>query len=105
LKLEGFQYATSLDQNVGYYHIELSPHAKQLCTIVFYWVNLNSNTYQWAYVIAQKCFQDKMSCLMDDLEYVQSYIDDPLIITKGTYLEHVQKLATVLTRLQLAGLK
>ena len=28
LKLEGFQYATSLDLNMGYYHIELSPDAK-----------------------------------------------------------------------------
>jgi Reverse transcriptase (RNA-dependent DNA polymerase) len=50
-------------------------------------------------------FQDKMSCLMGDLEYVRAYIDDLLTITKGTYLEHLQKLATVLTRLQQAGLK
>jgi Reverse transcriptase (RNA-dependent DNA polymerase) len=50
-------------------------------------------------------FQEKMSCLMGDLEYVRAYIDDLLIITKGTYLEHPQKLATVLTRLQQAGLK
>ena len=28
LKLEGFQYATSLDLNMGYYHIELSPDSK-----------------------------------------------------------------------------
>jgi hypothetical protein len=34
LKLAGFQYATSLDLNMGYYHIELSPDSKQLCTIV-----------------------------------------------------------------------
>jgi hypothetical protein len=34
LQLEGFQYATSLDLNMGYYHIELSPDAKKLCTIV-----------------------------------------------------------------------
>jgi hypothetical protein len=34
LKLEGFKYATSLDLNMGYYHIELSPHSKRLCTIV-----------------------------------------------------------------------
>jgi hypothetical protein len=27
LKLEGFRYATSLDLNMGYYHIELSPHS------------------------------------------------------------------------------
>ncbi len=37
LKLEGFQYGTSLDLNMGYYHIELSPHSKQLCTIVLPW--------------------------------------------------------------------
>jgi hypothetical protein len=34
LKLEGFQFATSLDLNMGYYHIELDPDAKKLCTIV-----------------------------------------------------------------------
>ena len=28
LKLEGFQYGTSLDLNMGYYHIELSPTSK-----------------------------------------------------------------------------
>ena len=27
LKLEGFKYATSLDLNMGYYHIELTPFA------------------------------------------------------------------------------
>ena len=34
LKLEGFKFATSLDLNMGYYHIELSPASKRLCTIV-----------------------------------------------------------------------
>jgi Reverse transcriptase (RNA-dependent DNA polymerase) len=42
---------------------------------------------------------------MADLEYVQAYIDDLLITTIGTKLEHLQKLAIVLTRLQQAGLK
>ena len=37
LKLEGFQYATSLDLNMGYYHIELSPFSRELCTIVLPW--------------------------------------------------------------------
>jgi hypothetical protein len=34
LNLEGFQYTTSLDLNMGYYHIELSPDSKKLCTLV-----------------------------------------------------------------------
>jgi hypothetical protein len=33
LKLEGFQYATSLDLNMGYYHIELNLLAQEMCTI------------------------------------------------------------------------
>ena len=33
LKLEGFMYATALDLNMGYYHLELSPDTK-ICTIV-----------------------------------------------------------------------
>ena len=37
LKLEGFKYATSLDLNMGYYHIELSPDSRKLCTIVLPW--------------------------------------------------------------------
>ncbi len=37
LKLEGFQYGTSLDLNMWYYHIKLNPDAKKLCTIVLPW--------------------------------------------------------------------
>ena len=38
-KLEGFKYGTSLYLNMGYYHIELDPKAKELCTIVPPWGN------------------------------------------------------------------
>ena len=37
LKLEGFQHATSLNLNLGYYHIELMPFSKQLCPIIMPW--------------------------------------------------------------------
>ena len=33
-QLEGFQYATSLDLNMGYYHIVLSDRSAGMCTIV-----------------------------------------------------------------------
>jgi hypothetical protein len=36
-KMEGFQYATSLDFNMGYYHIALTPTAARYCTVVFPW--------------------------------------------------------------------
>ena len=37
LKLEGFMFASSLDLNMGYYHIVLSPSSRKLCTIVLPW--------------------------------------------------------------------
>ena len=37
LNLEDFTFASSLDLNLGYYNIELSTGAKQLCTIVLTW--------------------------------------------------------------------
>ena len=35
LELKGFEYGTSLDLNMGYYHIELHPDSRKYCTIVF----------------------------------------------------------------------
>ena len=32
-KLEGFQWATSLDLNMGYYHISLTANASKMCTV------------------------------------------------------------------------
>ena len=34
LKLEGFQYALSLDLKMGYYHIQISKNSSNLCTII-----------------------------------------------------------------------
>ena len=50
-------------------------------------------------------FQEKMSELVQDLEYVRAYIDDLLIITKGNWFDHLNKLDVVLHCLKQAGLK
>ncbi len=50
-------------------------------------------------------FQAQMMDLMASLEYVQEYIDDLLIITRGALDDHLLKMETVLTRLCNAGLK
>ena len=105
LKLEGFQFATSLDLNMGYYHIELSPESKKLCTIVLPWGKYEYQRLPMGLCNSPDIFQEKMNTLMGDLEYVRAYIDDLLILTKGTFLDHLQKLSEVFLRLQQAGLK
>ena len=49
-------------------------------------------------------FQAQMMDLMASLEFVQTYIDDLLIITRGTLDDHLEKMETVLTRLHDAKL-
>ena len=59
LKLEGFKYATSLDINMGYYHIELDSKSKQLCTIVLPWVKYEYQKLPMVYVMVQTYFRKK----------------------------------------------
>ncbi len=49
-------------------------------------------------------FQAKMSELMESLEFVRTYLDDLLCISKGSLEDHLNKLRRVLIRLQDAGL-
>jgi Reverse transcriptase (RNA-dependent DNA polymerase) len=105
LQLEGFQYATSLDLNMGYYHIELNADAKNLCTIV---LPFGKFEYQWlpmGLCNSPDVFQEKMYNLMINLEYVRAYIDDLLVTTKGSFEDHLDKLKAVLIKLEQAGLK
>ena len=50
-------------------------------------------------------FQERMSALFADLEYVRAYIDDLLCITTSTWDDHINKLDKIFERLQDAGLK
>jgi hypothetical protein len=91
--------------NMGYYHIELSPHSKRLCTIVLPWGKYEYQRLPMGLCNSPDIFQEKMSNLMIGLEYVRTYIDDLLVITHGSFEDHLQKLGTVLNRLRTAGLK
>ncbi len=50
-------------------------------------------------------FQRKMSELMKTLEYVRSYLDDLLCISKLSLEDHLEKLEEVLRQLCDTGLK
>ena len=105
LKLEGFKYATSLDLNMGYYHVELSPDSKRLCTIVFPFGKYEYQRLPMGLCNSPDIFQERMSELFADLEYVRAYIDDLLCLTTSTWEDHLNKLDQILERLKDAGLK
>ena len=104
-KLEGFQYATSLDLNMGYYHILLTPNSARLCTIVLPWGKYEYVRLPMGLCNSPDIFQEKMSDLMNGLEFARAYIDDLLVVTQGDFNLHLEHLEKVFTRLGEAGLK
>jgi hypothetical protein len=80
-EFEEFAYANSLDLNVGYYTIKLNSDAQKLCTIV-----TNFGMYQYLRLpmgisCSPDIFQEKMSDLMQDLNFVRTYLDELLVIS------------------------
>ena len=55
--------------------------------------------------ISADVFQREMSKLFEDLSYVLVYIDDLLIVTKGSYEDHLEKLKETFRRLKLKGVQ
>ena len=90
---------------MGYYHIELDPFAQEVCTIVFPWGKYSYNRLPMGIACAPDIFQNEMATLMEELEFVRVYLDDLLVITKGSFEDHLEKLDAVLAKLMKAGLK
>ena len=104
-EMEGFTFATALDLNMGYYTIRLDPDASKICTIIFPWGKYSYLRLPMGVAGSPDIFQSKMSELMATLEFVRTYLDDLLCITKDDLEDHLAKLKLVLQRLQDANLK
>jgi len=104
-ELEGFQYATQLDLNMGYYTIRLDPDASKICTIVLPWGKYSYKRLPMGISGSPDIFQEKMSSLMATLEFVRTYLDDLLVISKDDFNDHLDKVKEVLKRLRQANLR
>jgi dihydroorotate dehydrogenase len=105
--IEGFTFASALDLNMCYYHIKLDADAQKICTILFPW-NMGKYKYKrlpMGIKIAPDVFQNVMSKLVQDMEYVKTYLDDLSILTNSRFKDHLLKLETVLARLSSAGMR
>ena len=84
-ELEGFTFATALDLNMGYHTIRLDPDASEICTIIFPWGKYSYLRLPMGIAGSPGIFQAKMSELMVALEYIPTYLDDLLCITRLTW--------------------
>ena len=76
-----FQYYTSLNLNMSYYHIRLIKEASNLCTIILPWV-----------CDFPDIFQEKTNGIFNGIEFISTNIHDLLTITKGDWYYHSNKL-------------
>jgi hypothetical protein len=103
--MEGFTFASSLDLNMGYYHIKLDSDtdAQKLCTIVFPWGKYKYKRLPMGIKIALFLMFFKMSCQtlskIWNMLRQPSYLDDLLILTNSSFKYHLLKLQMVLARL------
>ena len=65
-KLEGFTYATTIDLNMGYYHIRLDPQAQDICTLILPGGKYKYQRLPMGLNGAPDIFQDRMSELVYD---------------------------------------
>ena len=104
-ELEGFTFATAIDLNMGYWTIRLDPDAQKICTIILPWGKYSYMRLPMGVAGSPDIFQEKMSDLMCALEFVRTYLDDLLVITKGTFDDHLVKVKAVLKQLREAKLR
>jgi hypothetical protein len=104
-ELEGFTFAMALDLNMGYYTIRMDPDASRICTNIFLWGKYSYKRLQIGIAGSPGIFQSKMSELMEDLEYVQTCLDNLLCISRSSLEDHLKKLKEELRHLCNAGLK
>ncbi len=103
-EIEGFSYATALDLNMGYYMIRLDPDVSRICTIIFPWGKYSYKRLPMGIAGSPDIFQEKMSELMESLEFARAFLDNLLCISKLSLEDHLDKLEVVLGQLHDAGL-
>ena len=90
---------------MGYHHIELSPGAKQLCTIVLHWGKYEYQKLPMGVCNSPSIFQENISVLLEGFNMVCAYIDYMLVLNNNDFMDHLKPLYRVLQRLVEAGLK
>ena len=92
LNLDGFQYTTSLNLNMGYYHIPLSNQDSNLCTIILLWGKYKYKRLPMGICNPPDIFQEKINYMFQGFKFIILYINDLLIITKVDFSNNLNKL-------------
>jgi hypothetical protein len=78
-----------------------------LCFSIFPWImrRYKYKCLPMGIKISPDDFQNVMSKIVQDMEYVKTYLDDLLILTNNSFKDHLLKLEMVLARLSTTGMR
>jgi hypothetical protein len=82
---------------MGYYSIPLAERAQQLTSILLPWGKCRYNRLPMGIKVATDIFQETMNHVLGDLLFVHIFFDDVLLLTNGSYEDHIAKVQQVLT--------
>ena len=105
LKLEGFQYDTSLDLNMGYYIIQLSDKASKLCSIIHPRGKYRYKHLPLVIYNSPDILQQKMNDLFHAFTFIRACIENLLILKKGDWTDHAHKQEFTPNKMNGKGLK
>ena len=88
-----------------YYHIRLSDDASYMCTIITEFGKYRYNRLSMGVSCSPDIFQAKIYELLGDIVGTKSYIDDILVVKKGSFTEHLDQLDEIFRRCQKANMK
>jgi hypothetical protein len=89
----------TLDLNMVYYYIKMSPFSKHLCTIVTPFGKYEYQHLHMGLCNSPDIFQECMYKIFSDLEYVGVYIDNLLVTSCSIFENHLQRLKLVFSQL------
>ena len=105
LNVEGFKYDTSLDINMGYNHIHHIEKASKMCTVILPLDKYRYKCIPMGLSNYPDIFQETMNKMFSGFDFIIVYIDDLLIITKGDWFDHLEKMELTLQMHKYNGLQ
>jgi hypothetical protein len=106
----GFTFASALDLNMGHDHIKLDTDSQKLYNFIpmthgKIHIQTLTHGYEYCLIFFPDVFQNVMYKVIQDMEYIKTYLDDLLILINRNknFKDHLLKLKMVLTRLLTAG--
>jgi len=103
--MEKFKFATTIDLNMGYYSMPLAEEYKHLCVISLLWGLYCYEVLPQGIKPATDIFQQCMNTLYHDMENVDTFLDDTMVLGHSTFEHHLADVIEVLKHLLTAGMQ